>query len=144
MRRKKLILISIGFAVILVTLWLAFHHPNNLKWMQKASGVHLPRGIKDVSIYDNGEMFITAHVLLPSGAINDFANTFGCAPVSNAQSGLLGLEQLDPRFRKIPPDADLVAFDGRSKQHTWIFVLDKRSGHLWFTVHYPDMAGNPP
>jgi hypothetical protein len=106
--------------------------------------VRLPHGIQEVSIYDNGEFFITAHVLLPSAAVNEFARSFGFAPASNAQFGLMGMEKLDQGFQSIRQDADLVAYAGGSKQNTWTYVLDKRSGHLWITVQYPDMAGDLP
>jgi len=144
MRRKISVLIGLVIAVILVAALFAFHHWNNLEWMQRTSGVRLPRGIQDVSVYDRGEMYVTAHVLLPSAAVNDFAKAFSFSPSSNARSGLLGMEQLDPRFRNIPLDADLVTYTGRSQKNTWKFVLDRRSGHLWFTVQYPDFSGDPP
>lgn len=150
MRRNKATFIGLVIALVVVAVWSALHYrsrqinSDNLEWMQMTSGVRLPRGIRDVSIYDNGEMFVTAHVLLPSGTVNDFARKFGFAPISGAQSRLFGMDQLDERFRKIPQGADLVAYAGRSQKQTWIFVLDKRSGHLWFTVQYPDFAGDPP
>jgi hypothetical protein len=113
-----------------------------LAWIQKTSGVSLPSGIRDVSIYDNGEFFITAHVQLPAATVAKFSQGF--SPTPNAPLGLMGMDKLNKRFQSIPPDADLVAYDGRSKLNTWLYVLDRKSGHLWITVHYPDMAGDPP
>lgn len=144
MRGKRLILIGSACAAAFIAVWFTVHHFSSLEYMQRITGVRLPGGIREVSTYDNGEMYVTAHVLLPSNTINGFANAFGFAPDPNPQFGLLGMEQLDPRFRKIPQDADLLAYAGRSRKNTWKFVMDRRSGHLWFTVQYPDFAGDAP
>jgi hypothetical protein len=119
----------------------------NLAYMQKISGVRLPSGVRGVSVYDNGEMYVTGHVLLPGNAVNDFASKFAFQPISRkeeAPSRILGIEWLDPAFRTIPKDAELAEYHGRSPRNTWLFILDKRSGHLWFTVQYPDYGGDPP
>ena len=142
MRHKKSVLIGSVILVTLVVAWLVFRHPSDLEWIQQTSGVRLPRGVQDVSIYDNGEAFITAHVQLPAATVSEFARTF--VPAPNAHLGLMGMDKLDQRFQSIPQDADLVAYAGRSKENTWTYVLDRRSGHLWITVRYPDMAGDPP
>jgi len=110
MRGKRLILIcSACAAVALIAVWFTLHHFSSVAYMQRISGVRLPRGIREVSTYDNGEMYVTAHVLLPSNTISGFANAFGFVPDLDPQSGLMGMEQLDQRFRKIPQDADLLA-----------------------------------
>ena len=121
-----------------------------LKYMQRISGVQLPGGVRDVSVYDNGDMYVTAHVLLPHDAVKDFAKTFSFAPTPypeyalSSMAPLMGMEALDPRFRKIPLDADLAENRGRSQKNRWTFLLDRRSGHLWFIVEYADYGGDPP
>ena len=157
MRYKKAVLIVGGVtALTLLAGWLVFPCTphGSLAYMQRISGVRLPPGIRDVSVYDNGETYVTAHVLLPAGAVNDFASQFAFQPVLHKEGapvgipgapfGILGIEGLAPAFRTIPKDADLAEFHGRSTNNTWLFILDTRSGHLWFTVQYPDYGGDPP
>lgn len=92
----------------------------------------------------NHEFYITAHVTLPRDGVESFAQRYQFAPDPDALRHLVGVENLAPGFFRISESAELVAHSARTKENKWTYVLDKKTGSLWVTVFYPDMAGYPP
>ena len=144
MRPAKKIALIVGVLALAVAAWAYFRPESDLHWIQRVTSVQLPRGIQDVSLFSNREFYITAHASLPHDGVESFAQRYRFVRDPDAIRHLVGVESLEPRFSRIPEDADLVAYSARTKEHKWTYVLDKKTGSLWVTVFYPDMSGDPP
>jgi len=145
MRRKISFLVGIGVVALFGAAWFAFHHRSNLEWMQRTTSVRLPPGVKVLSIYDNGEYLLRGHVLLPADTVTSFLQRFGFKPTDSGEQREAGRKDaLDSRFMEIAQDADLFRLVGRAEKQTWSLIVDRKSGDLWFTVQYPDLAGDAP
>ena len=119
---------------------------STVHWMQRVSSVHFPRGTTDVSTTGNHEFYVSVHATLPHDTVQTFVKKHGFAAISDLerQMGDIELDGFEPRLAEIPRDGNLVAHSARTKEHRWTYILDRKTGGIWGTVFFPDMAGDPP
>ena len=136
---SALLILGIG---VLAWLW----PESTVHWMQRVSSVHFPSGTTDVSTTGNHEFYVSVHATLPHDTVQTFVNRYGFVVISNLERQMrdIRLDGFESRLAEIPRDGDLVAHSARTKNNRWTYVLDRKTGGIWGTVFFPDMAGDPP
>lgn len=140
---KKLVFVVSVSVVAVFVAWYLFGTPSDLRYLQEASGVRLPDGLRNVDTYDNGESFMVAHVGLPPDAIEKFIAENKFAPFDSSDfeaSSWMG--SLSARWRTVPVTSELFYLAGPTPNSHWYFWLDRKTGDLWVLVRYPDFAGD--
>lgn len=156
MSRRHMIWVAIAvapFAMLLVAGYsaIAFHHWISLSFISRITGVEFPPGISNVTIYDNTEYVVVAHVHVPNDQVaafvqlNDFEKIEDRQELKDriAQVSRFAPSLFDARFRDVPMTANWNKL-GRTESNTWLFQLDRATGDLWIEVMYPDRGGDPP
>ncbi|MCU0693436.1 MAG: hypothetical protein MUF54_18755 [Polyangiaceae bacterium] len=123
----------------------------DIQFVQRATGVAWPQQLTNVSVFDPGEQFMTAHVTLRSEDVERFRQGQRFSPCQPARGQgqrldqlLLGVEQLATRFRTAAAGATLLCAEGKNSDNAWLYVLDPASGSVWVTLQYPNPANDPP
>jgi hypothetical protein len=123
----------------------------DIQFVQRATGVAWPQQLTNVSVFDPGEQFMTAHVTLRSEDVERFRQGQRFSPCQPARGQgqrldqlLLGVDQLATRFRTAAAGATLLCAEGKNVDNAWQYVLDPASGSVWVTLQYPNPANDPP
>ena len=135
-----------AFLVLGIGAWGWLRPESTLRWIQRVSSVHFSRGMWDVSITGNHEFYVSVHAIFPVDAIQKFVKQYGFTATSDLERQLedIELDGFQPRLATIPKDGNFVAHSARTKVHRWTYILDRKTGRIWRTVFFPDMAGDPP
>jgi hypothetical protein len=99
-----------------------------------------------VSTTGNHEFYVSVHATLPHDTVQTFVKKYGFAAISDLERQLadIELDGFESRLAEIPKDGDLVAHSARTKEHRWTYILDRKTGGIWGTVFFADMAGDLP
>lgn len=146
MKKKVIIGSLLATACLILAIGSFLYRRDELRFIQRITRVTLPSGISEIDMDDNGEFYVTAHLILPMQTVERFLidNRFQSFRAGQLPAPVIGFDRLQERYRKPPEDAEWHYLEGHSDGHRWNFRLDRKSGGLWMEILYPDFAGDRP
>jgi hypothetical protein len=126
-----------------ITVWLFFWE-SSVSYVQKITGVHLPRATKILSDYDSGDGFVVMSLPLPDEKMDAFLRNDGFGDGKSATILPQFTESLAAAYRDLSETKNRRSLVGRSKTNSWEFIVDPATARLWCLVLYPDSAGHTP
>jgi hypothetical protein len=115
-----------------------------IQYIQTTTGIFFPKAASDIDVYDNGENYIVAHLMLSRDSLPAFMSAYPFVKQEIRDTTVFGSEQLNPQHQQLPQNADVYSLEGRSAHNRWEVILDRNSGQLLVSVLYPDFAGDEP
>lgn len=114
-------------------------------WVGAVTGVNLPAGDADFFLaHDSlrrGHKWASGHVVLPLPCLRDFIrkNHFAVSDASDL-SFVFSLHKLPDNCQRVLNDDAVYGLSGytRDKELPFEFLLDAKSGDLWFNIQYAE------
>ena len=144
LRKYRLqLLVGLAAACVVVVAWAWNRHPSDIKWVERVSGVVIPKRITALHIERPREFCIAGKAMLPLPEVDSFLKANGFKPQSqyslNAEFGVSRT-----LFTNQASLTKCYGVEGRSQTERWEFACDPTEGALWFVVLFPDTHGDPP
>jgi hypothetical protein len=122
-----------------------------LPYLRARTGIDLPTFPSNLFVYDDAEMSITVHAVLPADLVAKVLQTApfqvgDTDPVARPSqpSDLFRAEELSEAYRHLPHGARIRHGRGCGNGTSWVALLDDVSGAIWIEVMHPDMSGDEP
>ena len=122
-----------------------------LAYVRARTDIDLPTFPSNLFVYNDAEMSITVHAVLPAGyvtkALRSAAFRAGASePLTRPShpSELFRAVELPDAYRQLPQGARIHRAHGCGDGTSWVALLDDVSGAIWIEVMYPDMSGDEP
>lgn len=153
MKRLSKILIALAAPVVCGMAWVGWKFTpwGQLPYVEARTGIDLPAFPSNLFVYDDAEMSVTVHAVLPAsyvaGALSTPAFRAGDAeplvpPSTPAEFSRADV--LPEAYRHLPPGARIHPAHGCAGGARWNALLDDVSGAIWIELMYPDASGDEP
>ena len=115
------------------------------EWVGAATGVNLPAGETDFFlVHDSlrrGHKWASGHVALPRSCLQDFIrqNHFAVSDAPDL-SFVFSLQKMPDNCQRVLHDDAVYGLSGytRDDELPFVFLLDAKSGDLWFNIQYAE------
>jgi hypothetical protein len=137
------LIVGLAAACAVVAAWAWNRHPSDIRWVERVSGVAIPKGITGLRIERPTEFCIAGKMMLPRSEVDSFLKANGFKPRTeyslNAALGVSRTVFTNPASLRL-----WCGVEGRSQTEHWEFACDPTEGALLFVLLFPDMHGDPP
>ncbi|MEM7800384.1 MAG: hypothetical protein AAF633_14410 [Chloroflexota bacterium] len=125
------------------------YRQSQLNLIERATGINLPTGLTEVQIHDNFVAYIVVHARLPEEEITRLLGRSSFQPIEYdpgeldeiaINNWIVQADNLRAKNRVASADAELYGRFGENDVACWNYVVDKKSGRLWFAYAYPDSS----
>lgn len=123
-----------GLILILLVVLFVTKSPSSsgLSRIESITTIDLPSDVTNVSTAQ-GSGYTSGHLTIPTAEIADFITKNGFRQGRITYS-LMGIDKLASQYRTVPRTANYVR-EAMTSDARWLFLLDRTSGDVWFTVY---------
>ncbi|MDP0500195.1 MAG: hypothetical protein Q7P63_08840 [Verrucomicrobiota bacterium JB022] len=136
----RLLIVSVlGYAGLV-----GYCRQENIAYVERIAGVDLPNRRLAMEFFDNGDNVLVGYIKTTPKAAAKFVQAHEFEGQGGVSLKALPLvEKLSEEHRREPEGFNPYYLRDFSELNTWLFLIDVPTGQIWFTIFYPDWAGDP-